>query len=82
MTDDQALSSVEALLHAMETCHICQAVLLLADRGPVSHCEDCTSDCEDHPEPSCESLQVLHSKAKEGLQFLKINALIVEDGPT
>ena len=58
-----ALKDIEALLHAMETCHVCKGTLYLAEIEPA-HCEDCSWDCDDHPEPECTPLWTLHAKAK------------------
>ena len=54
------------LLDAMETCHICKGALILED-GPI-HCEDCSSDCEEHDEPECESVYSLHGKVRRLLR--------------
>jgi hypothetical protein len=41
----------QALLDALENCHICGA-LLHVQREPA-HCSDCSANCEDHHQPDC-----------------------------
>jgi hypothetical protein len=41
----------QALLDALENCHICGA-LLHVQREPA-HCRDCSANCEDHHQPDC-----------------------------
>jgi len=48
------------LTDAMETCHVCEG-LVLAESRPV-HCEDCSGDCEDHDMPGCEAIRILHAE--------------------
>ena len=50
--------AAQALVEAMETCHICKCSLAIDD-GPA-HCEDCSGDCDDHDEPDCPTLYSLH----------------------
>lgn len=57
-----ALESASTLISAFETCHICTATILVAE-GPI-HCENCSYDCEDHEDPDCVGLEVLHANAK------------------
>jgi hypothetical protein len=59
----EARKGLAELLSALETCHICKGLLIVED-GPM-HCEDCSSDCEDHEEPVCESLYVIHQRLKQ-----------------
>lgn len=61
----KALHAVKDFFDAIETCHICSATVLIED-GPV-HCETCASNCEEHQEPDCASLEVLFNSAKRGL---------------
>jgi len=59
------IKDAEELVYALQTCHICKCVVLV-DEGPI-HCEDCSSDCEDHEEPNCPSISDLHSALKRAL---------------
>ena len=64
------LNAIAALLVAMETCHVCHGTLSLDDVEPT-HCEDCSWDCDEHPEPNCTPLYVLHLKAKRAVRRLR-----------
>ena len=55
----------QALVDAMETCHICHGTVLV-DNDPV-HCEDCSYDCDNHDEPPCKTLYDLHRELKIAL---------------
>jgi len=63
------LEAISALLDAMETCHVCQGTLSLDDVEPT-HCENCSWDCDEHPEPGCIPLYVLHLNAKLAVRDL------------
>ena len=56
--DSPVEKAAQALVEAMETCHICKCSLAIDD-GPA-HCEDCSGDCDDHDEPDCPTLYSLH----------------------
>lgn len=66
----------QALVFAMETCHICQAELIV-EEGP-SYCGEsgCSYDCEDHEGPECQLISTLH----ENLKRLLIPAPAAEGG--
>jgi hypothetical protein len=65
-TEVEALKKAATdLLEAMETCHICKGVILL-DEGPI-HCEDHSRDCEEHKQPNCIGIDVLHQRLKRAL---------------
>ena len=51
LTAPVQLDAISALLDALETCHVCGGTLHLEDVEPT-HCEDCSSYCEDHEEPA------------------------------
>lgn len=53
------------LLDAMETCHVCKGQLVL-EESPI-HCEDCSFDCEEHDEPECTPIYVLHQKLRKAI---------------
>lgn len=59
--EERAGSKIRDLLTFMETCHICQGTLCLDD-GPV-HCENCSSDCDEHDQPDCLSMERFHIDA-------------------
>lgn len=56
------------LLDAMETCHICKGALIL-EESPI-HCEDCSGDCENHEEPECTPIYVLHANLRKEIKRL------------
>jgi hypothetical protein len=56
------LNAADALVTTAETCHICQGTLLV-EEGPA-HCEDCSWDCDEHEQPDCLGLDVLHEQLK------------------
>lgn len=58
-----------ALVAAMETCHLCQGLILI-EEGPT-HCENCSYDCEEHDEPNCIGIDVLHARLKAALAALE-----------
>jgi hypothetical protein len=62
---DRIKAAAEALLLAMETCHICKGILLFPEVAP--HCEDCSWDCEDHEEPSCNPIQSLSQALRNAI---------------
>ena len=70
MSNTEQLDAISALLDAMETCHICQGVLGLDDMEPA-HCEDCSWDCDEHEEPECIPLYVLHHRAKRAVAAMR-----------
>ena len=55
-----------ALLDALEYCHHCGGQLAL-DEPLVSHCESCSCDCDDHDEPECTPIYVLHDRLRKAL---------------
>ena len=64
---DLLVKAARALADAMETCHICQSVLLV-EKGPT-YCESgCSSDCDDHDMPECVRIDVLHAALKRELK--------------
>lgn len=54
--------AAQALVNAMETCHICTSSVIVDD-SPI-HCEDCSYDCEEHGPPSCVTLDIIHARLK------------------
>lgn len=54
------------LLDALEYCHHCGGQLALDDQL-VSHCESCPYDCDDHDEPNCTPIYVLHDGLRKAL---------------
>ncbi len=62
--------AIVALLDALETCHICKGVLSLDDGSPT-HCENCSWDCDEHDEPECVPLYVLHRNARQAIADLQ-----------
>lgn len=70
MTTSEALTHITALLDALETCHICCGTLALDDVGPT-HCENCSSDCDEHEAPACAPLSQLHSEARRAVRLLQ-----------
>jgi hypothetical protein len=54
--------AANALLGAMETCHICKGTLVI--EAVPAHCEDCPGDCDEHPEPDCTPIYVLHQELR------------------
>lgn len=66
----EAMKPVEAFLDAFDHCHVCQGQLALDDLGPV-HCEDCSGDCDDHDEPNCIPIYILHGNARAALKRSK-----------
>lgn len=73
--------AADALLAAMETCHICGATLSL-DIGPV-HCEDsCSSDCSEHEEPNCVSVDVLYARVRAALSSIGVEVELAEGWET
>ena len=67
---DAVLDAARRLVDAMDTCHVCRAKLLVDDT-PV-HCEDgCSYNCEDHEEPDCAGIDVLHGALDKELK--KVN---------
>lgn len=69
MSRPDAIAKIKALLDAMVTCHLCGGTLHLEDVDPT-HCENCSSDCEEHELPRCTSVSRLHSEASRALRFL------------
>lgn len=59
------MEQATVLLDAMETCHICQGALLLQEEAV--HCEDCSVDCENHEEPECTPIYVLHRSLRKSI---------------
>jgi hypothetical protein len=59
------IEAATELLDVMETCHICKGALILEEH-PV-HCEDCSGDCENHDEPECTPIYVLHARLRKTL---------------
>lgn len=57
------LKHIDDLLAVMETCHECGGLISLADYGPT-HCEDCSSFCDNHEWPECTSIEQFHTIAK------------------
>lgn len=57
------MNAIDKLLDALETCHICGGTLHLEDVEPT-HCEDCSSDCEEHEAPDCEPMYMLVRNAR------------------
>jgi hypothetical protein len=73
MTDEsikEIREAATALLSAMETCHICQGLIVL-DENPT-HCEDCSWDCDDHIDPDCVPMAVLHANLKAAIKKLPV----------
>lgn len=60
------IAAAEALLDAMEMCHICEGSLIIDD--VPSHCEDCSWDCDDHEEPNCTPIRDLHRALRKAIQ--------------
>lgn len=58
--------SATKLLDAMETCHICGGLIALDECNPT-HCENCSSDCEEHEEPECVLIHVLHDNLRKAV---------------
>ncbi len=56
----ELLGAAKSLVEGMETCHICKGLVLLNESA--TNCEDCSSDCDDHEEPDCVPIYVLHGK--------------------
>ena len=63
LTAPVQLDAISALLDALETCHVCGGTLHLEDVEPT-HCEDCSSYCEDHEEPACAPMYLLVRNAR------------------
>lgn len=53
------------LANAMDTCHICQCKVLV-DETPI-YCNDHGYDCQNHEEPPCEGIDVLHTSLRAAL---------------
>lgn len=70
MTTSEALTRINALLDALETCHICGGTLTLDDVEPT-HCENCSSHCDEHEAPECVPLSQLHSEARRAVRLLQ-----------
>lgn len=68
-TLDEELQAITALLDALETCHICKGTLSLDDTE-ATHCENCSWDCDEHDEPECVPLYVLHQNARQAVAAL------------
>lgn len=69
------VESSALLIAAMETCHICGGELLISEGPP--HCEDsCSWDCEEHDEPACTGIDVLHANAKRAIGKEAITAAL------
>lgn len=62
------LDAAKELLDVMETCHICEGALLL-EESPI-HCENCSSYCDNHAEPECKPIYVLHDALRRKLKEL------------
>lgn len=60
----EVIEAAQALVDAMETCHVCKCAVLV-DESPV--CENCSHDCEDHEPPDCAPLNVIHLRLKSAL---------------
>ena len=55
-------NAAQALVDGMETCHQCKGTVLV-DEQPV-HCEDCSSDCDNHEGAECPTIYGLHLQLK------------------
>lgn len=64
------LAAIEEFLDTFDHCHVCHGQLALDDLGPV-HCEDCSGDCEDHAEPHCAPIHILHKRARRALKAVR-----------
>lgn len=60
--------SAQLLLEALETCHICKGSLIPSETP--SYCENCSWDCDDHDEPVCVPINVLHENLRRALSQL------------
>jgi hypothetical protein len=69
MTQLEALQSIEAFLDAFDHCHDC-GEQLVPDEIMPTHCEGCCYDCDDHDEPACTPMYVLHGEARTALKEL------------
>ena len=58
-----------ALLDAMEYCHNCGGQIAL-DEADSTHCENCSWDCDQHDEPACTPIYVLHDRLRKALAAL------------
>lgn len=66
------LEAAKALIHAMETCHHCQDQIIVEPEQGGVHCEKCSWDCDDHPEPECSTVNGLHARLKRLLIQAKV----------
>lgn len=73
MSRSEAITKIEALLDAMETCHVCQGALALDDVEPT-HCENCSSCCDEHDAPECTQMFQLHREARLAVRVLSKGA--------
>lgn len=62
------LAEIQNYLDSIETCHVCGGTLVLEESAP--HCENCSWDCDEHDEPSCEAPFYKHDKAKRAVAAL------------
>ena len=69
-----------ALINAMEECHECGS-LVFVEEGPI-YCGEggCSSDCDDHEEPPCIGIDVLHGNLKRVLAKYESLAQGAPDG--
>ena len=67
---DNLVKTALALVEAMETCHLCKGQVIV-EEGPI-HCEDCSFDCDEHEQPSCTPIYVLHGALKTALKRLSL----------
>lgn len=56
-------TAAKLLLDTMETCHICKGSIILDENA--THCENCSYDCDDHEEPRCVPIYVLHQNLRK-----------------
>ena len=67
---DDLIAAATALVEAMENCHVCKGQVVV-EEGPI-HCEDCSFDCEEHDEPACKPIYVLHAALKLALKKISV----------
>ncbi len=60
----EAVPVITELLDALEYCHACGGQIAL-DETLVTHCEGCSYDCDDHDEPACTPIYVLHDRVRK-----------------
>lgn len=63
-----AAKALDDLCTCLDTCHICKGTLVVEDSIP--HCENHSSDCQEHEQPDCITLEKAHEVARATLAKL------------